>query len=216
MKTVVTMTSYPKRIAEVGKFIYRFFKTQTCRPDYFYLWLSTKNFPNKEKDLPADLLLVCEAFGVIISWVNYDDGCMKRWNVYPKHYNDYVVAVDEDNLYDYDLVKVMKTLPTGKIYTVFDELANYLVPSKGINFKYRHYSKLKLPNHSIRMKLSGNSVIPPNTFPLDAINPAYLENRLMYCPKCDESWLQPFYRCNGIESASLHLRKTKCDDLMNL
>lgn len=215
MKTVVTMTSYPKRINVVGKFIYTFFKTQTVKSDYFYLWLSTINFPNKEKDLPEDLLLVCKAYNVIISWVNYDDGCTKRWNVYPKHYNDVVVAVDEDNVYDIHLIEKMKIVKSGKIYAVWDSLTNYLVPDNGINFKYRHYKKLNLPDHSIRMKLSGNSVIPPKTFPLDALNPAYLELRLKYCPKCDESWLQPFYRFNNIESSCMHLKKLACDDSMN-
>jgi len=216
MKTVVTMTSYPKRIKEVGKFLYKFFKTQTVKPDYFYLWLSTVNFPNKEKDLPEDLLLVCKANNVIISWVDYDDGCTKRWNVYPKHYHDYVVAIDEDNFYDIKLVERMKTVTTSKrIYAVFESLVNYLVPDKGINFKYRHYKQLKLPDHSIRMKISGNSVIPPDTFPLEALNPKYLELRLKYCPKCDESWLQPWYRYNDIESGCLHLDKYACDDSMN-
>jgi hypothetical protein len=217
MKIVVTMTSYPKRIKEVGKFIYRFFKTQTERPDYFYLWLSSVNFPNKEKDLPQDLLYVCDAFGVIISWVDYDDGCTKRWNVYPKHYEDCVVAVDEDNEYDYHLIETMRKFNYSPktIYAVWESLTNYLVLNEGIDFRYIHYKKLKLADHSLRMKISGNSVIPPRTFPLEALNPEYLPLRLKYCKKCDESWLQPFYRCAGIESSVLHLKKYACDDKMN-
>lgn len=216
MKTVVTMTSYPKRIKSVGKFIYQFYKTQKVKPDYFYLWLSTKNFPNREKDLPNDLLLICKHFGVFISWVDYDDGCTKRWNVYPKHYEDIVVAVDEDNLYDIHLIEKMKNFKTSEkcIYAVWDNLTNYLVPTKEIEFKYKHYKKIHKSNKSLRMKIAGQSVYPPKTFPLDALNPKYLDLRLKYCKKCDESWLQPFLRCSGVLSSTFGLNKKTPDDLM--
>ena len=57
MQTIVTMTSWSGRIEHVGSSIFRFFKTQTKLPDIFYLWLSEEEFPNKENDLPKDLLL---------------------------------------------------------------------------------------------------------------------------------------------------------------
>lgn len=167
MSTVITMTSYPKRINEVAKFIYKFMNTQIKKPDYFYLWLSTVEFPNKENDLPNELLLVAEAYDIKISWVEYNDGCMKRWNVYPKHFNDTVAAIDEDNFYDIHLVEKMETIKekTGCVYAIFDKLTNYLVlDSHSINFKYLHYKKLNLPATSIKIKLSGNSVVPQTHF----------------------------------------------------
>jgi len=54
MKTIVTMTSWTKRIHCVDKSIYTFFKTQMEKPDIFYLWLAIEEFPNKEKDLPEE------------------------------------------------------------------------------------------------------------------------------------------------------------------
>ena len=67
---------------------------------------------------------------------------------------------------------------------------------------------------SLQMKLSGNSVVPPKTFPLNALKPELLPLRLKYCKKCDESWLQPFYRANGIQSSTLKLEKIMPDDSM--
>jgi hypothetical protein len=217
MNTVVTMTSYPKRISAVAEFIYIFMNTQTVKPDYFYIWLSEEEFPLKEASLPTELVKICKYFKIIIRWVPYNDGCTKRWGVYPEHYNDIVVAIDEDNVYDFHLVERMRQYekPANTIYAVFDSLTNYLVPVGGIEFKYRHYKKLNLPNHSLRMKISGQSVVPPRTFPLDALNPDYLNLRLKYCPKCDESWLQPFYKFNSIEFSCMKLDKLRCDDSMN-
>ena len=121
MKTVVTMTSYPKRINAVAEFIYIFFNTQTVKPDYFYLWLSEEEFPKKELSLPVELVRVCRYFNVCIRWVPYNDGCTKRWNVYPTHYNDIVVAIDEDNIYDFHLIEQMQSYSksTNTIYAVF-------------------------------------------------------------------------------------------------
>ena len=45
------MTSWTKRINCVARSIYYFMKTQTVKPDLFYLWLAEEEFPNKEKDL---------------------------------------------------------------------------------------------------------------------------------------------------------------------
>ena len=43
------MTSWTKRINCVARSIYYFMKTQTVKPDLFYLWLAEEEFPNKEK-----------------------------------------------------------------------------------------------------------------------------------------------------------------------
>ena len=56
MKTVVTLTSWKNRIKYLYNFLYIFYKTQKELPDIFYVWLSTEEFPNKEKDLDEKLV----------------------------------------------------------------------------------------------------------------------------------------------------------------
>ena len=97
MKIVLTMTSWVKRINHVAKSIYRFLQTQTIKPDYCYLWLAEEEFPNRENDLPHELLLVCEALNVRICWTKYNEYAFKRWYVYPKHNDDLVISIDDDN-----------------------------------------------------------------------------------------------------------------------
>ena len=96
MKIVITMTSWTKRIQYVAKTIYYFLKTQTVKPDMFYLWLAEDEFPNKEKDLPEDLLTICSVFNVQIKWTKYNEYAFKRWYVYPKHNDDLVISIDDD------------------------------------------------------------------------------------------------------------------------
>jgi hypothetical protein len=58
MKTVITMTTWSKRIQFTARAIYRFLKTQIVKPDLFYLWLAEEEFPNREADLPENLLAI--------------------------------------------------------------------------------------------------------------------------------------------------------------
>ena len=80
-QVVITMTSWKGRIHVVGKCIYYFFTRQTEKPDVFYLWLSVEEFPNRENDLPADLLAVIDAFGVRLCWTETNEYIYKRWNI---------------------------------------------------------------------------------------------------------------------------------------
>ena len=47
-RVIVSMTSYPKRITNVGKAIYLLLTKQTRKPDEIHLWLAEPEFLNKE------------------------------------------------------------------------------------------------------------------------------------------------------------------------
>ena len=53
-KILVSMTSYPGRIKNVGFSIFLLLEQQTLPPDEVHLWLAMPQFPNKEADLPKD------------------------------------------------------------------------------------------------------------------------------------------------------------------
>lgn len=205
-KVVITMTSWPGRIKEVGKAIFRFLKTQTVKPDYFYLWLSEEEFPNKEKDLPKDLLLTCDFFNVQIKWCKYNEYCHKRWYVYPDHYNDCVISIDDDDIYDEKLIEWAKQIKDKKVYVIYNNLSNLISIKNEIKLNYSHFE-----GHSNKMKFSGNAIFPPKTFPLEAINPENIKLRRKYCKKCDESWLQPFLIYNNIERSFSYKQKISHD-----
>ena len=54
-RVIVSMTSWTKRIGNVSHVVYSLLK-QTVKPDSIEVNLSTEEFPNKEKDLPEDLV----------------------------------------------------------------------------------------------------------------------------------------------------------------
>lgn len=58
-KIIVSLTSYPARISTVHLTIDTLL-SQTRKADKIILWLAPEQFPNKEDDLPAQLLAQTE------------------------------------------------------------------------------------------------------------------------------------------------------------
>ena len=77
---VITMTSWTGRIQHVSRAIYNFFKTQTKKPDLFYLFLSIEEFKNKESDLPQDLKLIINAYNIKLMWTKENEYCQPAYD----------------------------------------------------------------------------------------------------------------------------------------
>lgn len=97
-KFVVSMTSFPERIRLVHYAVFSVLR-QTHPPDVMVLWLVGAEFPQKEKDLPTELLDLC-AKGLTIRW------CDKNLKSYLKlipaitaFSDDVIITVDDDIFY---------------------------------------------------------------------------------------------------------------------
>lgn len=188
-KVIITMTSWKMRINEVSKCIYHFLTRQIEKPDIFYLWLSEDEFPNKEKDLPENLLLIIESFNVKLCWLKENEYNFKRWHVYPNHYNDLVISIDDDILFDERLVLEAKKHinETNIIYGIFKDLMYEYKFNKFNTFNFDITDK-----SSLKYRFLGCSVITPKSFPLEAVDNTNNEIRKKICKRCDECWIKPF------------------------
>jgi hypothetical protein len=105
---VVTMTSWPRRIGSVGRVV-RSVMAGTVVPDRLYLNLSLKEFPEKERGLPEDLVGYFGSDGrLAINWVPGENTrSMKK--VFPvlKYLgdDDIVMTADDDMLFPKDLLE---------------------------------------------------------------------------------------------------------------
>ena len=108
MKTIVTLTSWKKRIKYVQQVLEQF-AMYPANFDKIYLWLSQMEFPNREYDLPSQLLEFVRSHPKVeIRWTFGNEYNHKRWYVYPEHFEDVVVSVDDDAIYD--IVNVCKAI----------------------------------------------------------------------------------------------------------
>ena len=95
---IVSLTSYPKRINHVHKCISSLLN-QTVEPEKIILVLAQEEFPNKEKDLPSNLLSLIEQ-GLEILWYENLKSYKKLIPILEKYPNKIIVTVDDDNIYE--------------------------------------------------------------------------------------------------------------------
>lgn len=204
MKIVVSMTSYPKRIVNVGKSIYALLNKQTLPPDEIYIWLSTEEFPNKENDLPKDLVLFSEVSNKIkIKWVEKNTYVHKRHEIFKIIKDAYVFFMDDDVYYNEDLIKTVvekaKQYPNSII--CYNNYNPHEYHGKHILYRNNTFGSGPFIN---KIRWCGQSMIPSEIYPMEILSDEYKKIRDKTSPISDECWFQPFvveynlpiYYCN--------------------
>ena len=195
-KLIVSLTSYPDRINSVYKVIESLL-TQSLKPNMVILWLAQSQFPNKEDDLPLNLIKLKE-FGLDIKWCKDIKSFKKLIPIIKEYPNDIIVTADDDLYYDKDWLKILyssyltdkKSIHAHRIIEL-GYIQNKLVRvSKGkkdlVNTK--KLSCLNLLN-------SGAGVLfPPHSFYKEL---AKEDVFLTICPTNDDVWFWAMTILNG-------------------
>ena len=125
------MTSWTKRIGNVKPVVENIMEG-TLQPDRLYLSLSVEEFPNRESDLPKDLVDYFNSDDrLIINWVDGENTkCMKK--VFPilqyLEDDDIIIPTDDDIMYPLDYVEKR-----------VEEYKTHFQPISGINNKNKSY-----------------------------------------------------------------------------
>ncbi len=97
---IISLTSYPARIQTVDQAITTLLQ-QTHKADRVILWLAAQQFPQREADLPPQLLALT-AQGLTIAWCA-DYKSYKKLVLSLQHYpENLIVTADDDLLYPSD------------------------------------------------------------------------------------------------------------------
>lgn len=100
---IVSLTSYPARINTVPVVIESLLN-QTYHADKIILWLNPESFPNKEKDLPSQLLKL-QSLGLIIGWYKNIRSYTKLIPTLKMYPDATIITVDDDILYPRNLIR---------------------------------------------------------------------------------------------------------------
>jgi hypothetical protein len=105
---VVSMTSWKKRIEYVSISILSLLKN-TITPRSIELNLSEEEFPNKEDELPKDLIELTKIYPININWVGKNTKSFKKLIPTLQKYWDekelYIFTADDDVVYEYDMLE---------------------------------------------------------------------------------------------------------------
>ena len=96
---IVSVTSYPARIRSVALALETIYE-QTRKLDKVVLWLAASQFPNRDDDLPKELLKLVFEKGLEIQWCDDDLKPHKKYYyAFQKYPDDLVITIDDDILY---------------------------------------------------------------------------------------------------------------------
>ena len=187
------MTSYPARICNVGKAIYFLLSRQTVKPDEIHLWLAEPEFPNREKDLPADLNKILEVCSeqVFLHWIQKNTYCHKRHEYFNiAKDNDCIFIVDDDTYYSDNLIETVM-----KKHAEFpDAIISYHEASchKYVG-KHMLYPVSPVGGPYVNLgRINGNSMFPFKSMPTEVYDRNNYDVRDRCTPICDESWITPW------------------------
>lgn len=121
---IVSLTSFPERILDVHFCIYSLLN-QTLKPDKVILWLADDQFPNKEKDIPENVLNL-KKNGLSIKWCDDLKPYKKLIPALKEYPNDFIITVDDDIFYPEDWLETMwntyekypKTIISSRLRTI--------------------------------------------------------------------------------------------------
>ena len=107
-KIIITMTSWSKRLTNIPCVLDTIFN-QTIKPDNIVINLSSEEFPNKENDIPNNVLeYIKNHNNIIINWVGKNIKSWKKtiptFNLFP---NDVIITIDDDKLYPSNFIEFL-------------------------------------------------------------------------------------------------------------
>ena len=179
---IISMTSYPPRI----KFVKNTFISiinQNISSIFYHcvLVLSISEFPNKELDLPQDLLNLIYVEGIEILWYKKNIRSHKKLIPTLKKYpNNSILIIDDDNLREEGFIQTF--LDDHKKYS-HDIIFGYSRFVLNKNYKFIKKNKIKEKEYIYGL---GGTLYPPNTFTDKRF---FYENIYMkLSPSSDESW----------------------------
>ncbi|MBQ7633210.1 MAG: glycosyltransferase [Alphaproteobacteria bacterium] len=183
---IVSLTSYPARIKTVHQTIYSLL-TQSVKADKVILWLAEEQFPNKEKDLPQELLSLTK-IGLEIDWYHDIKSYKKLIPSLKKYPDAIIVTADDDLLYDKNwleklLLSYCKT--TNAIHCHRAHMMNF---EKGVVLPYRQWTQNIKQNKTLYNTFQtgvGGVLYPPHSLYKDVLDE---EKFMRLCPQADDIW----------------------------
>ena len=186
----VTMTSYPARIPTVHKVVENML-AQTMKPDRVVLWLAAEQFPQGEESLPEQLLAFRER-GLVIGWCEDMRSYKKLLPALEKYPDDILITVDDDLVYDDNMIEVLYECSTQFPNTVTAMRTHMMrFDAQGKLLPYsdwrREYGRENAPSMALFATTGGGTLFPPHILPKCTAN---IEDIRAVCANADDVWVK--------------------------
>lgn len=191
-KIIVSMTSYPGRIKNVGMSIFLLLSKQTIKPDEIHLWLAESQFPLKENSLPADLQQLVKLPQVNLHWLCCNTYVHKRHEIFKiVEPDDCVFLIDDDVMYRPSLIESVMRLHRACPNSIVCYNNYHVHKYSGRHIKYE-MSTLGVGPFVNKVRWCGQSMIPAGLYPQEILDAEHQAIRNKTSPISDECWFQPW------------------------
>lgn len=184
-KIIVSLTSYPPRINYVYMSIKSIIK-QTLKPNIIILWLAENEFPNRNNDLPKDLLELRKKRVKIEYYKHNIKSYKKLIPTLEKYPNTIIITVDDDIIYESDTIeklynnylKYPKDIQAHRITKFIYNSGEFKIIVGGFDY----YNSSSFLN---KVTGVGSVLYPPNCFYKDILNKDLF---MKLAPTNDDQW----------------------------
>jgi len=193
-KIIASLTSYPKRIGTVHQAIETLLK-QTILPDKIILWLADSQFPQKEKELPSELLsLRSERFQ--IRWTKDIKSYKKLIPALEFFSDEIIITFDDDIFYEKQRIELL--------LRAYRSRPDCIQSHRSIRIKYKNPNDITItlasksiypsPAYLNNLQCGGGCLFPPHCFHPDVIKEELFMN---LAPTNDDIWFWIMGILNG-------------------
>jgi len=195
---VVSLTSFPVRFPTLH-YVLKSILNQTMAPDLIFLCLA-KSEVKDECEVPLSILEL-KKYGLEIYFA---DDNLKPHNKYlyamELYPNSLIITIDDDNIYDVDLVsdlynaylKYPNTISARRVHRITQDRGKNLLPYKKWHYEY---SKETKPSFELLATGVGGVLYPPGILPSETFD----KQKIMeLCLNADDIWLKFMQLKNNI------------------
>lgn len=186
-KLIVSLTSFPQRMYDIHYCLYSLLK-QTLKPDMIILWLAEEQFPNKEKDIPQEVLSL-QKFGLTIKWCKNLYSYKKLIPALIEYPDDIIVTTDDDVFYEKDCIEKLYKSYLETPGVISCHRGHRIITDANGNFAIYKKWKKKISGESINFKNFftgvGAVLYPPHSLYKDITN---IELFTKLAPHADDIW----------------------------
>lgn len=196
---IVSLTTFPARINKLWIVIETLLR-QKEKPDRIILWLSEMQFQSI-KNVPKELVKL-QKRGLAIRFCPDDLRSHKKYYYVMKEFpNDCIITVDDDVIYNTNLLSSLISLNNEFPKSVCCNHASYITINNGDVDKYVNWKTVQAknnPTYSFMPIGVGGILYPPNSLHKDVFNKDVFMKK---CMLADDIWLNIMSRINDTKAA---------------
>lgn len=188
---IISLTSYPKRIKYVFYTICSLLN-QTTIPNKIILVLSIDEFPQKEKDLPKNLMKINKEILEIL-WVKGNIKSYKKYFYTMQSYPDCIcITVDDDIIYQRNTIANLLNCYKKNPTSISALCTNKLLVQKGEILNYSNAiqcydNEICIPRFDLVAIGFAGILYPPSILPQESFNLKLIQK---CAPLADDLWLK--------------------------